>query len=84
MDDLEEILELREEFEEKGLTFYIHVDAAWGGYFATVLRSKDGQQLNAVEDSHYVHSVGEIHVQYTITVFFTCTLPYRKSRSIEI
>ena len=48
MDDLEEMLELREEFEEKGLTFYIHVDAAWGGYFASVLRSKDGKHLNAV------------------------------------
>jgi glutamate/tyrosine decarboxylase-like PLP-dependent enzyme len=49
VDDLEEILDMRSDFEEKGLTFYIHVDAAWGGYFASVLRSKDGNQLNAVE-----------------------------------
>jgi glutamate/tyrosine decarboxylase-like PLP-dependent enzyme len=48
VDDLEEILDMRSDFEEKGLTFYIHVDAAWGGYFASVLRSKDGNQLNAV------------------------------------
>ena len=48
MDDLEEMLDLRAEFEEKGLTFYIHVDAAWGGYFASVLRSKEGKHLNAV------------------------------------
>ena len=37
VDDLEEILRIREEFEERGLTFYIHVDGAWGGYFATCL-----------------------------------------------
>ncbi len=53
MDDLEEMLELREEFEEKGLTFYIHVDAAWGGYFASVLRSKEGKHLNKVSQTKY-------------------------------
>ncbi len=53
MDDLEEILELREELEEQGLTFYIHVDAAWGGYFASVLCSKEGKHLNAVMPYSY-------------------------------
>jgi glutamate/tyrosine decarboxylase-like PLP-dependent enzyme len=40
VDDLVSILALREQFERKGLTFYIHVDAAWGGYFASVLRTE--------------------------------------------
>merc|ERR1719474_1562899 len=38
VDDLEKILEIRKEFEEKGLTFYIHIDGAWGGYFASVIK----------------------------------------------
>lgn len=38
VDRLTEILALRKEFQdEHGLSFLIHADAAWGGYFATML-----------------------------------------------
>lgn len=38
VDRLTEILELRKEFQEKhGLSFLVHADAAWGGYFATMV-----------------------------------------------
>lgn len=38
VDSLTEILELRQEFQEKhGLSFLVHADAAWGGYFATMV-----------------------------------------------
>jgi glutamate/tyrosine decarboxylase-like PLP-dependent enzyme len=37
-DPIDEILELRKKFRKRGLEFPIHVDAAWGGYFASVLR----------------------------------------------
>ena len=38
VDDLEKILEIRDYFAEKGLTFYIHIDGAWGGYFSSVIQ----------------------------------------------
>jgi glutamate/tyrosine decarboxylase-like PLP-dependent enzyme len=38
VDPLSDILELREEFRGKGMEFSIHADAAWGGYFASILR----------------------------------------------
>lgn len=37
IDPIEEVVNLREEFRKNGLDFYIHVDAAWGGYFCTML-----------------------------------------------
>lgn len=37
VDRLSEIVELRKKFQKKGLSFLIHADAAWGGYFATML-----------------------------------------------
>eukprot|EP01132_Coremiostelium_polycephalum_P000925 gene925-1168_t len=39
VDNFEEILKAREEFRRKGLNFDIHVDAAWGGYFLSCIRS---------------------------------------------
>ncbi|CEI60384.1 unnamed protein product [Fusarium venenatum] len=38
VDRLTEILRLRKKFQEEyGLSFLVHADAAWGGYFATML-----------------------------------------------
>jgi len=38
VDPLADIVELREEYRKKGMEFTIHVDGAWGGYFASILR----------------------------------------------
>ncbi|WP_377481989.1 MAG: pyridoxal-dependent decarboxylase (plasmid) [Microcoleus anatoxicus] len=38
VDPLREILDLREEYRKRGLEFTVHADAAWGGYFASILR----------------------------------------------
>jgi glutamate/tyrosine decarboxylase-like PLP-dependent enzyme len=46
VDPLEGILEIREEFRKKGLDFTIHADAAWGGYFASLLREDDEKEYD--------------------------------------
>ncbi|WP_296420328.1 pyridoxal phosphate-dependent decarboxylase family protein [Pseudooctadecabacter sp.] len=38
VDPLADILDLRDEYRAKGLEFTVHVDGAWGGYFASMLR----------------------------------------------
>ena len=42
VDPLAEVVALREEFRSRGMDFAIHVDAAWGGYFASILRGQSG------------------------------------------
>lgn len=42
VDPLAEVIGLREGFRQKGLDFAIHVDGAWGGYFASILRGETG------------------------------------------
>lgn len=44
IDPLQEILEKRITFRSQGTDFHIHADAAWGGYFATLL-PKPGRTL---------------------------------------
>lgn len=36
-DPLADLVDLRLEYEAKGLSFAIHADAAWGGYFASLI-----------------------------------------------
>lgn len=38
VDPLSDILDMREAFRRRGLDFLVHADAAWGGYFASMLR----------------------------------------------
>ena len=38
VDPLAEVLELREKYQAKGLSFVVHCDGAWGGYFASMIR----------------------------------------------
>ena len=41
VDPLSDIVALRNEFRQAGLEFELHLDAAWGGYFCTMLRGSD-------------------------------------------
>ncbi len=38
VDPLSDIVAVREDYRRSGMDFPIHVDAAWGGYFASILR----------------------------------------------
>lgn len=66
VDPLEGILELRESFRARGLDFAVHCDAAWGGYFATMLR---GPEPEDEDDDNPVHVpvqglADHVHRQY--------------------
>jgi glutamate/tyrosine decarboxylase-like PLP-dependent enzyme len=43
VDPLKDILALREEFRSRGLEFTIHADAAWGGYFASIIQEDNSE-----------------------------------------
>ncbi len=42
VDPIDRIVEARDRWKERGLDFGVHVDAAWGGYLASVFRRPDG------------------------------------------
>jgi glutamate/tyrosine decarboxylase-like PLP-dependent enzyme len=66
VDPLAEVIALREEYRKKGLEFSIHVDAAWGGYFASLLREVDEMETRPIGvDSTPVLDLSEyVRTQY--------------------
>lgn len=56
VDPLAEISVIRDEYREMGLDFAIHADAAWGGYFASMLRPPKGDGASSPQSdlSDYV------------------------------
>jgi len=51
VDPLKGVLELRHRLQREGLSFTVHADAAWGGYFASILRPDEGPHGAAVPRS---------------------------------
>jgi glutamate/tyrosine decarboxylase-like PLP-dependent enzyme len=47
VDPLADMLAIRDEYQERGLSFAVHADGAWGGYFASMLRPA---RANAPDD----------------------------------
>ncbi len=43
IDPIHEIVAMREELASEGLSFYFHVDAAYGGYYPCMLRDAEGR-----------------------------------------
>ena len=63
VDPLDEILDLRDEFEKKGLCFLVHADAAWGGYFASMVRDKPLNVLTSVIRGDEIHLADALRVR---------------------
>ena len=49
IDDVAAVVKIREEYEKKGLSFYYHIDAAYGGYGRTMFLDEKGRFM-AYED----------------------------------
>ena len=45
IDPIDRIIDARDRFAARGLGFAVHVDAAWGGYLATMFRDEDGEMV---------------------------------------
>lgn len=45
IDPVHEIIAARQRWRRRGLEFAVHVDAAWGGYLASMFRAADGSLL---------------------------------------
>jgi len=48
MDPIDKILKIKSDFEQENYSFYVHIDAAYGGYYASLL-SKNEQKLKILE-----------------------------------
>jgi len=48
VDPLAGLVALRERFRARGLNFAIHADAAWGGYFRSMIRGEPGKAASSV------------------------------------
>jgi glutamate/tyrosine decarboxylase-like PLP-dependent enzyme/anti-sigma regulatory factor (Ser/Thr protein kinase) len=67
VDPIDDLVALRQEFEDRGLSFSLHCDAAYGGYFAACFRSIDGkfQSLKEVQAKYSGWPQEAVYKSYT-------------------
>jgi glutamate/tyrosine decarboxylase-like PLP-dependent enzyme len=58
IDDIAAIARLREEFRKKGVNFYFHVDAAYGGYGRAVFLDEAGRFMELAETRQRIQAMG--------------------------
>lgn len=63
IDPVDELVAARERWAARGLGFGVHVDAAWGGYLATLFREPDGslRKLSAMREEFQDFPAPEVH-----------------------
>jgi len=61
VDELSEIVELRREYERHGVSFYLHVDAAYGGYGRTIFLNEKREFMDWSDLRETLHDMDILH-----------------------
>ncbi len=60
VDDVAAIVALRKEYRQKGINFYLHIDAAYGGYARTIFLDEDNKFMDYDKMNAKLHKEGVI------------------------
>jgi len=66
VDPLAKMLQVREEYRALGLEFTIHADAAWGGYFASILRERQTDSGDLADEDPFIGLSPYVEEQYRV------------------
>jgi len=61
VDEVHEVVKLRKEYEKKGISFYYHVDAAYGGYNRSIFLDENGKFMEYDTLKNVLHEQKVIH-----------------------
>ncbi len=66
VDPIDEIVDLRDRFEKNNnISFWLHIDAAWGGYVKTIMNLSKSDEYKLVEEK-ILKKLGNIHKDVNI------------------
>lgn len=67
IDPVHKVIALRDRRQEEGQCFWVHCDAAWGGYLATIFREEDGgtRPRQAVAQDFQFFPTFEVHAAFS-------------------
>jgi tyrosine decarboxylase len=60
IDEISEIVKLRDEYEKKGVSFYFHIDAAYGGYSRALYLDENNRFMDYEEMKKKIRKIGAV------------------------
>lgn len=61
VDEVYKVVKLRQEYEKKGISFYYHIDAAYGGYNRSIFLDENGKFMEYDKLKDVLHEQGVVH-----------------------
>ena len=61
MDEVHEIVRLRDRYEDRGISFYLHIDAAYGGYARSLFLNEEMRFMEYAEVGRQQARQGVLH-----------------------
>jgi len=62
VDEVHEVVKLRKEYEKKGISFYYHIDAAYGGYARSIFLDKNDEFVSYDKIKPMLHESGAMQM----------------------
>ena len=60
IDEISEIVKLRERYEKRGISFYFHIDAAYGGYSRSMYLNEENKFMDYEDMKNKIRQIGAI------------------------
>ena len=61
VDRVHEVAQLRDDYEKQGVSFYFHIDAAYGGYTRAIFLDRDDNFMSLDQTKKELHDQGTLH-----------------------
>ncbi|WP_235995326.1 tyrosine decarboxylase [Secundilactobacillus yichangensis] len=86
VDQIDKIVELRHKLQKEGIYFYLHVDAAYGGYFRTIFLDEDNNfvPFDQLKDLHAENHVFTESKDYIKEDVYNAYKAFTEAESITI
>ncbi len=86
IDGIDKIVELRRVLEKDGIYFYLHVDAAYGGYGRAIFLDEDNNFIpfEELKDVHFKHNVFTENINYILEEVHSAYKAIEEAESVTI
>ena len=84
VDEVHKVVQLRDQYQEHGISFYLHIDAAYGGYARSLFIDEQNQSIPFEELEKQAHQPGKTNSDWLSLDVYDAFIAMPKADSITV
>jgi len=84
VDEVHKVVQLRDQYQEHGISFYLHIDAAYGGYARSLFIDEQNQSIPFEELEKQAHQPGKTNSDWLSRDVYDAFIAMPKADSITV